>query len=252
MERVSDVVTRDESLQKATRTVRVGVIAPHEKSLQKISATYKATCSVRIMSAQPHSLNHSGSLHSPESPQSSSLAHSQLVQPSPVTSDASKSSTPASFLPNLLLFTNIVLNFSLPTSSLTVPSRLHLISSLTASLPIAHSRFLALSRCEYAEYVLYVEFENIEADEIQNDVDIEDGRDEVYERMNSDSEENFEAIYEAGDEDEDGDMGVEATVENVVISPTVSQPIDVSPFMCNLDLDAMHAPKFSEFANIGT
>ncbi|RYR33056.1 hypothetical protein Ahy_A10g047605 [Arachis hypogaea] len=35
--------------------------------------------------------------------------------------------------------------------------------------------------------------------------------------MNSDSKEDFEATYEAGDEDEDGDVGVETAVENIVV-----------------------------------
>ncbi|RYR26472.1 hypothetical protein Ahy_B02g060715 [Arachis hypogaea] len=69
---------------------------------------------------------------------------------------------------------------------------------------------------------LYIEFKNIEANEIQNDLDIEDDRAAVYEGMNSDSEEDFEATYEAGDEDEDGDVGVEAAVENVSVHPAVS------------------------------
>nr|XP_025627927.1 uncharacterized protein LOC112721064 [Arachis hypogaea] len=98
---------------------------------------------------------------------------------------------------------------------------------------------------------LYVEFEDVEADEIQNDLDIEDDRAAVYEGMNSNSEEDFEATYEAGDEDEDGDVGVEAEVENVVVHPAVSQPMNVPPFMRNLDLDAMNAPEFPEYANIG-
>ncbi|KAL4315022.1 hypothetical protein AHAS_Ahas15G0143500 [Arachis hypogaea] len=68
---------------------------------------------------------------------------------------------------------------------------------------------------------LYVEFENVETDEIQNDLDIEDDRAAVYERMNSDSEEDFEATYEASDEDEDGDVGVEAAAKNVVVHPSV-------------------------------
>ncbi|RYR13860.1 hypothetical protein Ahy_B04g070627 isoform B [Arachis hypogaea] len=98
---------------------------------------------------------------------------------------------------------------------------------------------------------LYVEFEDIEADEIQNDLDIEDDRAAVYEEMNSECEEDFEATYEAGDEDEDGDVGVEAEVENVVVHPAVSQPMNVPPFMHNLDLDVMNAPEFLEYANIG-
>ncbi|RYR30791.1 hypothetical protein Ahy_B01g055560 [Arachis hypogaea] len=88
-------------------------------------------------------------------------------------------------------------------------------------------------------------------DRIQNDSDIEDDRAEVYEGMNNDSEEDFETTYEVGDKDEDGDVGSEAAVENVVVLPAVSQPMDISPFMRNLDLDAIHALEFSEYANIG-
>ncbi|RYQ80094.1 hypothetical protein Ahy_Scaffold1g106732 isoform B [Arachis hypogaea] len=86
---------------------------------------------------------------------------------------------------------------------------------------------------------------------VQNDIDVNDDIAAVYEGMNSDSEEDFEATYEAGDEDEDGDVGVEAAVENVVVRPSSSQPMGVPPFMCELDLDAMHAPEFPEYANRG-
>ncbi|RYR02465.1 hypothetical protein Ahy_B06g081252 [Arachis hypogaea] len=98
---------------------------------------------------------------------------------------------------------------------------------------------------------VYVEFENVEADEIQNDLDIEDDRAAVYKGMNSDSEEDFEATYEAGDEDEDGDVGIEAATENVVVYPLGSQPMNIPPFLRNLDLDAKHALEFSEYENIG-
>ncbi|RYQ85600.1 hypothetical protein Ahy_B10g105163 [Arachis hypogaea] len=98
---------------------------------------------------------------------------------------------------------------------------------------------------------LYVEFKKIEGDGIQNDSDIEDDRAAVCEGMNNDSKEDFEATYEADDKDEDGDVGVEAAAENVVVPPAVSQPIDVLPFMRNLDLDASHAPEIPEYANIG-
>ncbi|XP_015961255.1 uncharacterized protein LOC107485255 [Arachis duranensis] len=98
---------------------------------------------------------------------------------------------------------------------------------------------------------LYVEFESIETEGIQNVLDIEDDRAAMYEGMNSDSEEDFEATYEAGDEDEDGDVGVETATENIVLHPSSSQPMDVPPFMRELDLDAMHAPEFPEYANIG-
>ncbi|RYR61278.1 hypothetical protein Ahy_A04g018425 [Arachis hypogaea] len=69
--------------------------------------------------------------------------------------------------------------------------------------------------------------------------------------MNSDSEEDFEVTCEAGDEDEDGDVGVEAAAENVVVHLSSNQPMDVPPFMPELDLEAMHALEFLEYANIG-
>ncbi|RYR48868.1 hypothetical protein Ahy_A07g034954 [Arachis hypogaea] len=98
---------------------------------------------------------------------------------------------------------------------------------------------------------LYVEFENIEKDRIQHNSDVENDRVEVCEGMNSDSEEDFDATYEAVDEDENGDVGGEAAVENVVIPPAVSQLTYVPSFMRNVDLDAMHASEFFEYANIG-
>ncbi|RYR41725.1 hypothetical protein Ahy_A08g038137 [Arachis hypogaea] len=54
---------------------------------------------------------------------------------------------------------------------------------------------------------LYVKFENIEEDGIQHNSDVENDRANVYERMNSDSEEDFKATYEADDEHENGDVG---------------------------------------------
>nr|XP_025625176.1 uncharacterized protein LOC112717325 [Arachis hypogaea] len=98
---------------------------------------------------------------------------------------------------------------------------------------------------------LYVEFETVEAEGIQNNLEVEDDRAAVYEGMNSDSEEDFEATYEAGDEDEDSDVGVETAADNVVVHPSISQPMNVPPFIRELDLDAMHAPKFLEYSNIG-
>ncbi|XP_057740447.1 uncharacterized protein LOC130957615 [Arachis stenosperma] len=98
---------------------------------------------------------------------------------------------------------------------------------------------------------LYVEFESVETEGIQNVLDMEDDRAAVYEGIDSDSEEDFEATYEADDEDEDGDVGVETATENIVVHPSSSQPMNVPPFMRELDLDAMHAPEFPEYVNIG-
>ncbi|XP_052111628.1 uncharacterized protein LOC127743005 [Arachis duranensis] len=107
------------------------------------------------------------------------------------------------------------------------------------------------NQMRHPQIELYVEFESVETEGIQNVLDIEDDRAAVYEGIDSNSEENFEATYEAGDEDEDGDVGVETTTENIVVHPSSSQPMNVPPFMLELDLDAMHAPEFLEYANIG-
>ncbi|RYQ99182.1 hypothetical protein Ahy_B07g087075 [Arachis hypogaea] len=98
---------------------------------------------------------------------------------------------------------------------------------------------------------LYIEFEHITTDGIQHYPNVQDDRTKVHEGINSDSEEEFKTTYEAGDEDEDGDVGGETVVKTVVVLPVVSQPIDVLPFMRSLDLDAMHAPEFPKYANIG-
>ncbi|XP_015949851.1 uncharacterized protein LOC107474722 [Arachis duranensis] len=98
---------------------------------------------------------------------------------------------------------------------------------------------------------LYVEFETVEAEGIQNDLEVVNDRAAVYEGMSSDSEEDFEATYEAGDEEQDGDAGVETAADNVVVHPSSSQPMNVLPFMRELDLDTMHAPEFPEYSNIG-
>ncbi|RYR06113.1 hypothetical protein Ahy_B06g085908 [Arachis hypogaea] len=68
--------------------------------------------------------------------------------------------------------------------------------------------------------------------------------------MNDDSDEEFKATYEASDEDEDGDGGGEAVAKTLIVPATVSQSMDVPPFMCSLDFDAMHVPEFLEYANI--
>ncbi|RYR52388.1 hypothetical protein Ahy_A06g027320 [Arachis hypogaea] len=107
------------------------------------------------------------------------------------------------------------------------------------------------TQMRHPQIEVYVDFETVKAVAVQNDIDIHDDRAAVYQGMNSDSEDDFEATYEAGDEDEDGNVGVEAAAENVVVGPSSSQPMDVPPFMRELDLEAMHAPKFPEYTNIG-
>ncbi|XP_025697392.1 uncharacterized protein [Arachis hypogaea] len=107
------------------------------------------------------------------------------------------------------------------------------------------------TQMRHPQIEVYVDFETVEAVAVQNDIDIHGDRDAVYQGMNSDSEDDFEATYEAGDEDEDGNVGVEAAAENVVVGPSSSQPMDVPPFMRELDLEAMHAHEFPKYTNIG-
>ncbi|RYQ84879.1 hypothetical protein Ahy_B10g104380 [Arachis hypogaea] len=98
---------------------------------------------------------------------------------------------------------------------------------------------------------LYVEFEHIIVDVVQDDPDVQDDRVEACLGMYDDSDEEFEATYETGDKDEDGNGGSEAVLETLVVPAAVSQLMDVPPFIRSLDLDAMYAPEFSKYANIG-
>ncbi|XP_057720144.1 uncharacterized protein LOC130934604 [Arachis stenosperma] len=107
------------------------------------------------------------------------------------------------------------------------------------------------TQMRHPQIEVYVDFETVEAVAVQNDIDIHDDRAAMYQEMNSNSEDDFEATYEAGDKDEDGNVGVEAAAENVMVGLLSSQPMGVPPFMRELDLEAMHAPKFLEYTNIG-
>ncbi|KAL4276776.1 hypothetical protein AHAS_Ahas20G0241000 [Arachis hypogaea] len=99
--------------------------------------------------------------------------------------------------------------------------------------------------------VVFGDLVQFEVMPIVDETNVQDDRTEAYEGMNNDSDEEFEATYEAGDEDEDDDGGGRVVAETLVVPPAVSQPMDVPPFMRSLDLDAMHVPEFSEYANIG-
>ncbi|XP_057755637.1 uncharacterized protein LOC130974804 [Arachis stenosperma] len=106
------------------------------------------------------------------------------------------------------------------------------------------------AKVQHPRIELYVEFEHITADEVQNDPNVQDDITEAYEGMNNDSDEEFKATYEAVDEDKDDDGGGEAVVEALVVPPAVSQPMDVPPFMRSLNNDALHALEFPGYTNI--
>ncbi|XP_016206188.1 uncharacterized protein LOC107646519 [Arachis ipaensis] len=72
-----------------------------------------------------------------------------------------------------------------------------------------------------------------------------------WEKDNNDNEKEFEANYEVNDEIDDGDLAGNPAVQdeaNVIVS---QHPFGVSSFMRTLDLEAMHALEFPEYANTG-
>ncbi|KAL4358844.1 hypothetical protein AHAS_Ahas08G0018000 [Arachis hypogaea] len=52
-----------------------------------------------------------------------------------------------------------------------------------------------------------ITFAELQYDEIQHDSDVEDDRATAYEKMNNNNDEEFEATYEAGDEDDESNGG---------------------------------------------
>ncbi|XP_072054177.1 uncharacterized protein [Arachis hypogaea] len=73
--------------------------------------------------------------------------------------------------------------------------------------------------------------------------------DASWEEDNNDSEEEFEANYEVDDENDDGDLVGNPTVQNEANGIVSQHPFGVPSFMRTLDLEAMHAPEFPEYAN---
>ncbi|XP_016186200.1 uncharacterized protein LOC107627905 [Arachis ipaensis] len=99
---------------------------------------------------------------------------------------------------------------------------------------------------------LYVEFEqHTGVDEFDEEVNINEFGDIGWEEDNDDSEEEFEANYEVDDENDDGDLAGNPAVPNEAHAVISQQPFGVPSFMRTLDLEAMHAPEFSEYANMG-
>ncbi|RYR08651.1 hypothetical protein Ahy_B05g076452 [Arachis hypogaea] len=88
---------------------------------------------------------------------------------------------------------------------------------------------------------LYIKFEQFEAD---RNIERKD--------YNSDSEEEFKSNYEVvgpdGDEDK-VDGIIEANVTEVTNALADQYPFEEPSFMRALDLEAMHAPEFSEYMN---
>ncbi|RYQ85392.1 hypothetical protein Ahy_B10g104950 isoform B [Arachis hypogaea] len=97
---------------------------------------------------------------------------------------------------------------------------------------------------------VYVEFEQQSGMSMVGDkINVDEFGDIDWEEDNNDSEDEFEANYEFDDENDDGDLAGNPAVQdeaNAIVSP---HPFGVPSFMRTLDLEAMHAPEFSEYAN---
>ncbi|QHO13736.1 uncharacterized protein DS421_15g518020 [Arachis hypogaea] len=99
---------------------------------------------------------------------------------------------------------------------------------------------------------LYVEFEQHSSlDVAGEEVDVDECGDLDWEEDNNDSEEEFEANYEVDDKNDDGDLAGNPVMQNEAASIVSRHPFGVPSFMRTLDLEAMHAPEFPEYANKG-
>ncbi|RYR39275.1 hypothetical protein Ahy_A09g044784 [Arachis hypogaea] len=98
---------------------------------------------------------------------------------------------------------------------------------------------------------LYVEFEQQSGlGAVGEEVNVNELGDIEWEEDNNDSEEDFEANYEVDDENDDGDLVGNPEVQNEVNAIVSQHPFDVPSFMRTLDLEAMHALEFPEYANM--
>ncbi|RYR73048.1 hypothetical protein Ahy_A02g007325 [Arachis hypogaea] len=84
---------------------------------------------------------------------------------------------------------------------------------------------------------------------VEEGVNVDGLGDIGWEEDNNDSEEEFEANYEVDDENDDGDLVGNPAVQNEANAIVSQHPFGVPSFMWTLDLEAMHAPEFREYAN---
>nr|XP_025623329.1 uncharacterized protein LOC112715734 [Arachis hypogaea] len=94
---------------------------------------------------------------------------------------------------------------------------------------------------------LYVEFEQHSGlDAVGEEVNVDEFGDIDWEEDNNDNKQEFEANYEVDDENDDGDLAGNPTVQNEVDAILSRYLFGVPSFMRTLDLEAMHVPKFFE------
>ncbi|RYR59597.1 hypothetical protein Ahy_A05g025499 [Arachis hypogaea] len=88
-------------------------------------------------------------------------------------------------------------------------------------------------------------------DSVGEEVNVDELGDIDWEEDNNDGEEEFEGNYEVNDENDDRDLAGNPAVQNEADAIVSQHSFGVSSFMRTLDLEAMHAPKFPEYANMG-
>ncbi|XP_057745381.1 uncharacterized protein LOC130963268 [Arachis stenosperma] len=97
---------------------------------------------------------------------------------------------------------------------------------------------------------LYVEFEQQPGTSMVDDeINVDELGDIDWEEDNNDSEDEFEANYKVDDENDDRDLAGNPAVQDEANAIVSKHPFGVPSFMRTLDLEAMHAPEFSEYAN---
>ncbi|RYR56365.1 hypothetical protein Ahy_A05g022081 [Arachis hypogaea] len=114
-------------------------------------------------------------------------------------------------------------------------------TSLQEMLSIYHQAQSQVSVIE-----LYVEFDQLPNTVEQHDHDFD------WKSYNGDSEEEYEGNYDFVDpnaDEEQEDCTIESDVEYVTNALTSEHPFEEPSFMHALDLDAMNAPEFPEYAN---
>ncbi|RYR52406.1 hypothetical protein Ahy_A06g027332 [Arachis hypogaea] len=99
---------------------------------------------------------------------------------------------------------------------------------------------------------LYIEFEqHTRMDAVGDDIIVDELRDIDWKEDNNDNEEEFEANYEVDDENDDRDLVGNPAIQNEAHAIVSQHPFGILSFMRTLDLEAMHAPEFSKYVNIG-
>ncbi|RYR67686.1 hypothetical protein Ahy_A03g014072 [Arachis hypogaea] len=97
---------------------------------------------------------------------------------------------------------------------------------------------------------LYVEFEQQSGMSMVGDeINVDELGDIDWEEDNNDSEDKFEANYEVNDKNDDRDLVGNTAVQDEANAIVSQHLFGVPSFMRTLDLKAMHAPEFFEYAN---